>query len=48
MNSSTGYQGAQVIDPQPVPEPGTLAIWGLGFLAVAVRVCTRKRRAAAG
>jgi hypothetical protein len=30
-------QGAQLEGPQPVPEPGTVALWGLVVLAVALR-----------
>ncbi|MCA1684814.1 MAG: PEP-CTERM sorting domain-containing protein, partial [Planctomycetia bacterium] len=37
-------QLAQVLGAQPVPEPGTLAVWALGALAVACRLRDRAAR----
>jgi len=43
-NVDTNMQGAQLIDPQPVPEPATLAFWTLTTAALTITRRNRSRR----
>ena len=43
-NGKSVVPGAEFIDPVPVPEPATLAIWGLGALGAMLSVRVRLPR----